>query len=988
MNFFQSVIIWICFFCACPLAKAEEDPDFLLGHALYQHGKGKTADHSEALAHFMKAAEKGHARSQFYVGRMYQLESSIGIDLEVAKKWYRRAGEKGEAQAWNNLGNIYRLADGPGRFVVECYTRGAELGSEQSHYGLGQGYRFGLYGLRVDTDKAMQHLQQAAELGQSEAASNVGNIYLKGWKFVRPDKVKAAYYFSLGTKGGNVWSMHSLGLLLHDPDVLSRSDEATLQGWREIRLNYRKQADQEALPILQKIRVAYDERNQAAACQILDEAFEQWKSDSRGDRSYTLVVAVWDEAQIKAGRANTLWSLFLYKCIYNLRERREMNVTLLNIIANVQHCFTQLGQYGLLRESLEVSNGLILQSETINVDAALDQVEVGSDYRVLGGEKLPVFVKPKGRKPNSAGELSGGTAMHLLQYLAEERLVVGDWKTPLIIAEWWERWNAALGEPGVVPKESFPECEKELEQLPMEMRMKAFASLGLPEQEAEAARQLIALKTITHGAQKRDTAQLRLFELAVDQGRSGEIDIKELESLEEKLRRNVYERGHAWKFAKLVRAKLIAKTQGMEQAMPLVREVLGETSDDVLAPLRLEALLVKAQLSLEAGITDGVAETLSQALESARSRGMLLKEMRLYELYVDYLIATDQYDAAVEMQNRVIELIKALQLTPRLEKALLRLREIGSLSKRNLASTPNGGSAKSESSSRSEDKTAREQGSPHRSVQPTPELPRIARPLLTLQPKGIRTLPIDSGASSVFLLSNLSTQPTKAALKIKSDQFYFTLDRQHEGQLTVVCKQGGEEANRKLDCLADVPGGAQFPIVLIAEDLASKAEGTVSISLTSDANASATAQESTWMIQQKSEAGVVAILDAARLTDSNFSLVPVFHQLASTEAGRTAALRVIASEPTRVEGFAADGTLLFVDAEGNGSFGDAGDLIATEEMDGLSPVLKPGLESGKFALRYRPQSKSLSKPMEIRIETRELGKDGAWKLDAVDVLEP
>ena len=988
MNFFRSIILWTCILCACPLAKAEEDPDFLRGCALYQHGKGEPAKYPEALAHFMKAAEKGHARSQFYVGRMYHLESSIGIDFEAAKKWYRLAGGKGEAAAWNNLGNIYHTTGGPGQLVVEYYTRAAGLGNEHSHYSLGQGYRYGYFGLPVDPDKAMMHLQQAAELGQPEAAPRVGMIYLEGWQSVQPDKVKAAHYFSLGTKGRDPWSMHSLHQLLHDPEVLSRADEATLQGWREICSNYEKQVEQEVQPVLAQVRAVYEKGDQKAARQILNEAFERWTGDPGVNRSYIYRSAIWGEAQFKGGRADTLWSLFLYKYIYDLNEQRNLDFDLLNTIGNIQGCLGALGQYGLLRQSLKVSKGLIFQSETIDVDAALDRVEVSPDYQVLGAEKLPVFVNPKDGESNIAGELIGGTAMISLQHLVNERLVVGDWKTALIIAGWWERWNAAFGKPGVVAKQSFPECEMELAQLPMEVRMKAFAALGLPEREAEAARQLVALNTISYGGRRRHTAQLRLLELAVDQGRSGEIDLKELESLEEKIRNNIFASSNTWKIAKLVKAKVIAKTRGLDQALPLVREVLEETSDDVLAPLRLKALLVSAQLSLEAGITDGVAETLSQALESARSRGMLLTEMRVYELYVDYLIATHQYDAAVEMQNRVIDLIKALKLTPRLEGALSRLEKIISLRQQSLVAAPVGESAGSESPPRQKETTQEGQGSSRANDPPNPQLPGKAKPSLTLQPKGIRTLPIGNEASSVFLLSNLSTRPAEAVLKIKSDQLFFTLDEQHEGQVTVVCKQQGEEATRELDCRAEVPGGAQFPIVLIAEGLASMAEGTASISLTGDSTGAVTEQESTWMVQQKSEAGTIAILDAARLTDSNFSLVPVFHQLASTEAGRTAALRVIAGEPTRVEGFAADGTLLFVDAEGNGSFGDAGDLIATEEMDDLNPVLKPGPESGRFALRYRPRAKSLSQPMEIRIETREPGKGAAWKLDAVDLLEP
>jgi hypothetical protein len=339
------------------------------------------------------------------------------------------------------------------------------------------------------------------------------------------------------------------------------------------------------------------------------------------------------------------------------------------------------------------------------------------------------------------------------------------------------------------------------------------------------------------------------------------------------------------------------------------------------------------------------------------------------------------------MQNRVIELIKALKLTPRLAGAVTRLEEIISLQQQKLATTPSaepiaGATPVSEVTPRD----GRQNGSGKES--PTAPHPGVTKPSLSLQPQGIRTLSIGEEASSVFLLSNFSTKPAKAVFKLKSDQFYFTLDEQLKEQVTLLCKGEGETGTHELDCQIDVPGGEQIPIILTAQGIGSITEGTVSISLLGGSNAGVANQASQWFIQRDSEAGIIAIVDAAHLTDSNFSLVPVFHQLSSAVPDRKAELRVIASEPTRVEGYAADGTLLFVDAQGNGSFGDAGDLVATAKMDNLNPVLTAGPVSGRIALRYRPHAKSLSHRLEIRIETRGIGNTDGWKLDAIDWLEP
>lgn len=981
MSSVRAIVFWCFILCVASLVRAEEHPDFTQGSALYQHGKGAPADFPKAFHYFMKAAKDNHSRSQFYVGRMYHLEASVGIDLEAAKKWYRLAGENGDANAWHNLGNVYRQSGGPNHIVVECFNKGAELGVDMSHHALGLAYRKGLYGLPIDTSKAVYHYEKAAELNEPQSAYLAAIIYFRGENAVKADKVKAAYYFSLGAKMGDDWSAHWLGALLDNSEVKKHYDAASLQEWGTLHENYKKKVNHEVQSTLVETRDAFDEGGSKAAHPILADAMNRWQENNNYLSDYT--DAIWNEAQLKGGRYNFLWSQFLYERVCDYQRKKKGFTSLLHTKANLNDGYVTLGQFGLLRQSLEEVKHLIFQVETIDVDATVSGVKVGPDYQVLDAEKLPVFMKQKLGEPGTSGEFIGVGAMRSLELLAIERLAVGDWESALIIAEWMQRWSDAFRKAGVKPARSYPDFEGEFAQLPMAIRISAFSALGLPEQEAEAAKYIVELNADSYGGARLHAAQLWLFDLAVTQGRSHEISLKELEELEENIRRNIYVGSHFWKFAKLVRAKVIAKTGGLDEGLPLVWEVLEETNDEVIVSLRLEALMTAAQLSLEANVTAGVDKLLSEALESARSRGLLMKEIKIYEYYVAYLLATHQYDAALEMQSRVIDLIKALKLTPRLKGALSRIDEIVSLQKKHLASLANQGSAGNESITR-QSGTTPDGHNKNRNDGPQPT--GKTRPLLTLQPKGISTLPIGNEISAVFLLSNLSPISTKATLKIQSDQFHITRDEpQERGQVTVVCRQQGGGEVQALDCQAEVSGGTQLPIVLIAEGISSMAEAAVSISLSGD---SVTAQESTWLIQPKAEAGVIAVLDAARLTDSNFSLVPVFHQLASSKTGRKAALRIIASEPTRVEGFAADGTLLFIDAEGNGSFADAGDLIATEEMDNLNPVLKSGMESGKFALRYRPHAKLQTQQMEVRIETRELGEDDAWSLDAVDLLEP
>ena len=92
--------------------------------------------------------------------------------------------------------------------------------------------------------------------------------------------------------------------------------------------------------------------------------------------------------------------------------------------------------------------------------------------------------------------------------------------------------------------------------------------------------------------------------------------------------------------------------------------------------MRLEALLVSADLELKAGTTENVVRHLEEALSWAREQGLLLKELRIDGLYVTYLIKIGDYDQALAVQRRVLELIDALKLSPRRDPANLRLAEI------------------------------------------------------------------------------------------------------------------------------------------------------------------------------------------------------------------------------------------------------------------------------------------------------------------------
>ena len=576
--------------------------------------------------------------------------------------------------------------------------------------------------------------------------------------------------------------------------------------------------------------------------------------------------------------------------------------------------------------------------------------------------------------------------MTALADLATERLSVGDWRSVLFFAEWIKRWNRHIASTGASPGRSYPGCIPELDQIAVELRANAFAALGLPDLESSALLEIIG-KDIQndYGGRHLHEASYRLAGLRVDQGRAREVNLDSLAALEERIRKNSYVPSHTWQFAKLVRARVLAEVATHDAAIALVREVLAGASERELPLLRLEALLTSADLELKAGDTGEVAARLEEALGWARGQGLLLQELRIHELYVRYLIATGQHARALEMQRRVLELIDALNLVPRRERALLRLAEIHALldevsAARSLLADVKDPALRGEAAAIAARLTPGEGKGAGRAAGGS-----LA---IDLQPLVIRSVPRDDAAEAVFILTNPNPEDRRVEVTFESRTFTLAELEDPEGEVVVDCDASAGPGDRLLPIKAVVPGAGQLPISLVASGLA-VAGGEASVRLKVNVADSPAVLKSEWEIDNDGKVDVVAVLDAARLRNNAFCLVPVFHHIAGSE-GRfpSVVLRMVASEPTRIEGFAPDGKLLFVDAQGNGSFQDPGDLIATASDLDLCPVVKVGEAGYRIALRYAPESRCANGRVEIRIETKEVEDGADWKTDAVDWLEP
>ena len=121
------------------LAKAEQGDvaaQFNVGQ-MYSQGKGVSANATEAVKWWRKAAEQGDADAQCNVGTAYGSGESVQKDQTEAVKWYRKAAEQGHAAGQYNLGNAYAKGLGVLRDLgtaVQWYRDAAKHGDSLSAF--------------------------------------------------------------------------------------------------------------------------------------------------------------------------------------------------------------------------------------------------------------------------------------------------------------------------------------------------------------------------------------------------------------------------------------------------------------------------------------------------------------------------------------------------------------------------------------------------------------------------------------------------------------------------------------------------------------------------------------------------------------------------------------------------------------------------------------------------------------------------------------
>jgi len=172
-----AAVVLLAAFLAGPTAHA----DFAKGKAAFEHG-----DYALAYSELIEDAQNGNAEAEFMIGEMAAAGLGTLRSYALATEWYRLAAAKGYRPADVTLGLLY--------------LHGAGSEDEPTR-------------ITADPAKAATYLKIAADAGDAEAQSLVGQLYMVG-NGVPKDPALAKHYTLAAANHGIAAAEYNAGLLI------------------------------------------------------------------------------------------------------------------------------------------------------------------------------------------------------------------------------------------------------------------------------------------------------------------------------------------------------------------------------------------------------------------------------------------------------------------------------------------------------------------------------------------------------------------------------------------------------------------------------------------------------------------------------------------------------------------------------------------------------------------------------------------------------
>jgi len=179
---------------------------------LYRFGTGVPQDFAEAIKRHRKAAVDGIPEAQVSLGDMYALGQGVPQDYAKTLKWWRKAADQGLARAQYLLGVMHLSGEGVPQNDAEAVTwfrKAATQGHADAQFRLGLMFGKGR-GVPQDFEETLKWLRKAAEQGLPVAQHILGKMYHFGRGVVQ-DYAQAAQWYQKAAEQGVALAQSQLG---------------------------------------------------------------------------------------------------------------------------------------------------------------------------------------------------------------------------------------------------------------------------------------------------------------------------------------------------------------------------------------------------------------------------------------------------------------------------------------------------------------------------------------------------------------------------------------------------------------------------------------------------------------------------------------------------------------------------------------------------------------------------------------------------------
>ena len=473
------------------------------------------------------------------------------------------------------------------------------------------------------------------------------------------------------------------------------------------------------------------------------------------------------------------------------------------------------------------------------------------------------------------------------------------------------------------------------------------------------------------------TLSLNRLGLLMSLDRAPEDVVEQAQDLAERAAANRHLGIGSHRWAKVVVAKAMLHMGRDAEALA----ILDELADVNFLSARSKRL----SYWIEQGMLERVEEELVFLLNAYRKSGRKSSEAWLYGKYADFLEASDRMDEALSMRREVIRLYKSFNhftmLPIQLSKLALLLERMGDAEGSRAAAgearellaqgrLPAGRLKLAES-------LLSELGQKIAAVEVEPE----NEPEVDFQPERSLVIPIKGASWTTMLtLTNPSSKVEEGILSGRDMPVTFGLEGELQ-ELVVRPAKGvpGEKTQHRFRLDPQT-----YELIRITADQATTKEGELALIWTSlDGKSSVEAEV---QIDTPEEGVSSSIIQAGNYRANPFYGVPMhFHYVSTDNAAESMPLRFVASQKSRVEVYAMDGTPLTVDAQGNGSLWDRGDeLFGMSDGEGnLRMPLVQGAVS--FMVLIYPEGPLPEEGLNLNVE---VNMGGEWKLNSQSRLMP